>query len=280
MYNLIVLGTGRSGTSMATALFKASGYFLGDSLLPPTDANPFGFYEDEALNGLNAVIITRLLFFRSATRLCPWLINPIHRDIRAAWLAAPLFIPPRRLTHDLEGQVRSYASRTPFCYKDPRFSVTLPVWRPYLPKDTRFLVVFREPDRTVHSMLHNALKEYHPPLPLTPEWAYLHWARNYRRILDRFSRDGDWLFVDYNSIVEHRSIPAIQAFSQAEIDASELDPSVRRSASTREFGHLREARLCYSIYERLLERSARDIAKWSNRGESPGAPVAVSTGKA
>jgi Sulfotransferase family len=280
MYNLIILGSGRSGTSMATALFRASGYFFGDSMLTPDNSNPFGYYEDLGLNHLNAAILTRLLFYRTKTILCPWLLNPIHRDVRAAWVAAPRFLVPRKLPRHHEDQVRRYATRTPFCYKDPRFSVTLPAWRPYLPKDTRFLVVFREPDRTVDSLLQVSAKDYDPPLPLTPRWAYLHWARNYRRLLDRFSNDGDWLFVDYNSIIEHSSIPAIEAFSGAKLDVSELDPSVRRSQSTRKFGDLREARQCYAIHERLLERSARDIARWGQPGGSLPESVAVSNGKA
>ncbi len=280
MYNLIILGSGRSGTSMATALFRASGYFFGDSMLTPGDSNPFGYYEDMDLNNLNGTILTRLLFYRTRAILCPWLINPIHRDFRAAWVAAPRFLVLRKLPRTIEGQVRRFAARTPFCYKDPRFSVTLPTWRPYLPKETRFLVVFREPDRTVHSLLRVCEKDYDPPLPLTPRWAYLHWARNYRHLLDRFSNDGDWLFVDYDSIVEHSAIPAIQAFSGAKLDVSELDPSVRRSESSREFAGLREARQCYAIYDRLRERSALDVAKWGRQGGPSPTSVAVSNGEA
>ena len=178
MYNLIILGSGRSGTSMAAGLFKTSGYFFGDCMHPAGEPNPFGYYEDEHINDLNTVILTRMLFLRTTTAFCPWLLNPIHRDFRAAWVAAPRFILPRRLSRELVEQIHSYVTRTPFCYKDPRFSVTLPAWRPHLPKDTRFLVVFREPDRTVESLLKFSA-EY--GLPLTPQWAYLHSARNYRR---------------------------------------------------------------------------------------------------
>jgi hypothetical protein len=52
MYNLIVLGSGRSGTSMATGLFSQAGYFMGDNLYKPTVANPKGFFENEDINSI------------------------------------------------------------------------------------------------------------------------------------------------------------------------------------------------------------------------------------
>ncbi len=253
---------------MAAALFRNAGYYFGDSLLPASAGNIFGYYEDTHINEINWQLICRMMYLRATSRL-PGLVHQIHRDERTAWLAAPPILMPRRPTPELEARMRHYVERTPFCLKDPRFNVTLPTWRPYLPKPTRFLVVFREPDRTVDSILLMASREYSPPLPVTPKWAYLHWARNYRRLLDRFADDENWLFVDYNSIIEQRSLPAIQAFSQAQVDGSQLDPSVSRSKSTQKFVGLPEARRCYQIYERLCSRSARDIAKWTDRGNSP-----------
>jgi hypothetical protein len=278
MYNLLVMGSGRSGTSMATALFRNSGYFFGDSLIPPGPANPFGYYEDKGLNHLNTLIISRLLFAHTLSRCSPKLLHPVHRQYLAAWMAAPAVLIPRRPMPEQEESIRHYLERTPFCFKDPRFNVTLPVWRPYLPEDTRFLVVFREPDRTVDSILRVASVEYQPPLPVTPRWAYLHWARNYGRILDRFADDENWLFVDYNSIVERRSLPAIRSFSEAEVDASELDPSVRLSQPSQRFNRLREARRCYRVHERLRERAARDLAKWTDRAGSIPTPAAATAG--
>lgn len=38
------------------------------------------------------------------------------------------------------------------CYKDPRFSYTLPAWLPYL-HDTRMICIFREPGLTAESIV-------------------------------------------------------------------------------------------------------------------------------
>lgn len=261
MHSLLILGSGRSGTSMVTALFRNSGYYFGESLLTPDGSNPFGYYEDEILNSINDEIIDRMVFLRTASRI-PGLLHPAHRHDFSHWLSAPLFLIPRKPSAELESKMRRYMDRTPFCYKDPRFSVTLPVWRPYLPAGTRFLVVFREPDRTIDSILRFCEREDKTRLPVTPEWAYLHWARNYGRLLDRLSDGGDWLFVDYDSIVEGRALEAIRSFTGAELDTSEVDPSVRSSNPNGKFGDLPEARRCYEVYRRLRERSDHDLAKW------------------
>ena len=83
-------------------------------------------------------------------------------------------------------------------------------------------------------------------------------------LLNRFSDERTWLFVQYDSIADGRSIPAIQALSGAEVDLSDVNPSVRRTKSNPPRSSLREARECYRIYDRLCERSTRDISKWTS----------------
>ena len=49
MYNCLILGSGRSGTSMAAGVLAKSGYFMGRNLIPPRPANPKGFFESEQI---------------------------------------------------------------------------------------------------------------------------------------------------------------------------------------------------------------------------------------
>ena len=124
---------------------QEAGYFFGDNLIPPNPGNPLGYYEDRELNKLNTELIARMLFSRTLSRF-PGLLHPVHRDYFSAWLAAPPVLLPRMSRPEQKERIRHFLQQTPFCFKDPRFNVTLPVWRPYLPTTTRFLVVFREPD--------------------------------------------------------------------------------------------------------------------------------------
>ena len=45
MKNIFITGSGRRGTSMLAGLFSQAGYFFGDKLYPPREANPKGFFE-------------------------------------------------------------------------------------------------------------------------------------------------------------------------------------------------------------------------------------------
>ena len=42
---------------MLAGLFSQAGYFFGDKLYPPREANPKGFFEDEEVNALNERIV-------------------------------------------------------------------------------------------------------------------------------------------------------------------------------------------------------------------------------
>jgi len=57
MKNCIILGSGRSGTSMLAGCLAKSGYFMGDNLYPAREANPKGFFEDPEINAINEMLI-------------------------------------------------------------------------------------------------------------------------------------------------------------------------------------------------------------------------------
>lgn len=274
MRNLIILGTGRSGTSMATALFRNDpDVFYGHEIIGATEANPYGYYEDDVINKVNDMLIKRMLgtwildvlpakLSRRAEKL---LCEPVHRDYRALWLAAPRRWPRGRLPRDFGRLMGALTRRQPFCYKDPRFSVTLPFWRPHLPDDTQFLVVYRDPDRTVDSMLRDARQAYARPLPLTPRWAFTCWFRTYSRLFDVMAREEQkWLLVSYDQIMNKQALPALARFAEADVDAGQLDPSVSRSDARAQYD-FGVARRCRDLYRRLEQRSTADVTRWSGQ---------------
>lgn len=265
MRNLLILGSGRSGTSMAAGLFRESGAYMGENSYAPRPANRYGFYEDAQINLLNDQILRHMLMRRGR-----WLLwrfaPPIHRHPQALWLAAPrrsVAIDPAPAVREA---MRKHLSHEPFCLKDPRFGLTLPTWRPLLPRGTRFLVVFRDPDQTVDSMLREA-REVASPLPLSAAWAYKAWYRMYHRLLHDFARadaaDASWLFVRYEQIASGVAIPALEAFAETELDHDHVRPDVRRSQRRAYDTPL--APLARRLFEKLVARSERDVVSWGGQ---------------
>jgi hypothetical protein len=259
LHNVLVLGSGRSGTSMVAALFRNSGYFMGFDMLGPSTANVHGYYEDTGITEINNLLLRWMLPWWMM-QLLPGLVPAAHRDARALWLAAPRRV--RSLGTPIAPLVRlldAYARRQPFCYKDPRFSVTLPVWEQFVPCGTRRIVVFRDPDQTVDSILRDACETYDPPLRISPRWAYESWWRNYSRLLHLADAGGPAIFVHYDDVTSGAALPLLAAFTNAAIDTGEIDDSVSRSARVERQGSA--AARCRQLYERLRARSLADLAR-------------------
>jgi hypothetical protein len=259
--NLLILGSGRSGTSMAAGLFRESGAYMGENSYAPRPSNRFGFFEDAQINLLNDAILRHMM--RRGWRRFTWrLAPPIHRYRQALWLAAPRKVVAVDIAPEVREAMRKHTSREPFCLKDPRFGLTLPTWRPELPDGTRFLVVFRDPDKTVDSQLREA-RELAAPLPLTASWAYTSWFRMYRRLLDELSREGEWLFVRYEQIASGVALDALEAFAEIGLCASQIQPDVSRALARADRSPF--ARRSRLLFERLIDRADRDVAAWSSR---------------
>jgi len=256
MRNIIILGTGRSGTSMVAATFRSSGAFMGDQLLRATPSNPRGYYEDRGINLLNNALIRRLL----GRPFLGWRIRrtvfpTVHTVPSAFFLAAPRKLRQIQPTKDEVNRIRSFTQREPFCYKDPRFSVTLPTWLPYLPENAGFVVVFRDPMRTIESILRDAKDEYDPPLPVTRNGGYIYWLRTYARLLGFSETAGKWMFVNYDAMIDGSATMSLSEFASAPLDFSQIDQSTSRS-STHEWPSSGIARCCQDVYKRLYERAA------------------------
>lgn len=253
MRNVIILGTGRSGTSMVAATFRSSGAFMGDQLIRATPSNPHGYYEDRQVNRLNNDFVRRivgppLLGWRIRGRL----FRTVHTVPGAFFMAAPRTIPEIQPTPGEIEKMCSFTQREPFCYKDPRFSVTLPIWSPYLPGDTGFVVVFRDPMRTVESMIRHAREEYEPALPVTENWGYVCWQRTYLRLL-RFSEgSANWIFVDYDSLLDGSGTARLSDFVGCDLNFSQVDRTTSRSAK-HDWPTSKIGRECRAVYGRLCE---------------------------
>jgi hypothetical protein len=242
MKNLIVLGSGRSGTSAVSSLFRNErDVFFGYDMMEASEGNPTGFYECEVVNTINNILLRQMTGVTLLDVLPNWLVPLVenrfpwtHRDTRSLWLARPKRKLAWRLSYDIAHLISRMSRRQPFCFKDPRFGFTLPLWRPYLPEGVRFLVVFRDPAETVASIMKHAAAHYGDrPLPVTEEWAISHWKLMYESILSQRRNDEDhWMIVDFADVLSGEAIPALRVFADAELDLGLLKPSKPKLGSS------------------------------------------------
>jgi hypothetical protein len=133
---------------------------------------------------------------------------------------------------ELKRRMPAQTARRPYLFKNPRFSYTLATWMPFLTAETTFLCVFREPQRTMNSIMRIGRDERlgHqddagtsvPPLdidlpkcPASTEQA--------RRGL---------AFVHYDKLLTRRAIPLLECHLGARADVSMLQPELNRSTMT------------------------------------------------
>jgi hypothetical protein len=212
---------------MAAGTLAKAGYFMGDRLYPPRHSNPKGFFEDPEINGINEELIARVIPKRPRI-LGKWFFRdrPVYGQ---RWLARVPLDTKIEPSPKIIERIKRATEREPFCFKDPRFCYTLPVWRPYL-KDTVFLCVFRHPAVTAKSIIKecNDMK-YLQSLSINFAQALEVWTLMYRHILEFHMHEGDWLFVHYNQILEGEGLDHIERFTGAKVDRTFPEASLRRT---------------------------------------------------
>jgi hypothetical protein len=128
-------------------------------------------------------------------------------------------------------RIRAQVLRQPFCFKDPRFSYTLPAWRPHL-NDTVYICVFRNPASTVKSILKECRDaDYLRSLRISGAMAMETWTLMYRSIIEIHSLKGEWLFLHYDQVVDADGLNRLEEFVDAPVDRNFPEKSLRRSTS-------------------------------------------------
>jgi hypothetical protein len=220
---------------MLAGILHQVGYYMGERLYTAgIDSNPKGFFESKEINRINEAILSRYgeapsfpfvnRFFRLSGRVLP------GRNQR--WLSS--IRPSVDITNDdqeISGRISEAVSKSPFCYKDPRFSYTLPVWRGFLKPGTRFLCIFRRPDITVSSILKECRdREYLSDLPMTEKSAYDVWINMYSHILSKNAGLlADFLFVHYDQILTGSALERLSDFLEVRLATSFADETLNRT---------------------------------------------------
>lgn len=247
--NCIILGAGRSGTSMVAGCLSKAGYFMGSDLLPPTEGNPKGYFESREIEAINEELLAMVLparpkgilgtFFRYRPgRAQRWLARvPVNTKI-----ICPETIGPR---------IQTLVKNGPYCFKDPRFSYTLPAWKPYL-KNVVFVCVFREVGRTIESILTEHRNEpYLKNLSMNYRRALKVWSLMYQHILKIHCSEGEWLFLHYNQLLERSGLDRLETALEASVNRDFPDPQFKRSYNNPE-----TSKEALGIYEKLCQLAA------------------------
>ena len=207
MYNCLILGSGRSGTSMIGGTLAPGGYFFGDKIIPPRAANPKGFFESGVVNNVNERILKNVM---------PTLQYG-HRWLGLVGLpgAKNLYVSGK-----IVKEIKELVAKQPFCYKDPRFCYTLPIWRPHL-KNTKFICVFRHPQSTIASILKECrTAPYLQNMKITKKKAQNIWRLMHTHVVERHRKQGEWLFIHYNQMFNMDTLTKIEEFLQTKVDKS------------------------------------------------------------
>lgn len=233
MHNIIVLGSGRSGTSMLTGILANSGYFTGENseYLKANKSNPKGFFEDYEVNTINEDILRETLV--TIPEKIRKFLFPSYTFYRARWLARLPLSKTIKSTNSINERISKIVLNKTFCYKDPRFSYTLPIWNKYLDSNTKYIVVFREPNKTADSIVREC-KESLPlqKLKMTKRNALLVWNSMYAHILTNYQKSSNkenWKFFHYNQIFKNDSVAELEAFCNLKLEVSFAEKRISRS---------------------------------------------------
>lgn len=222
------MGSGRSGTSMTAGILAQSGYFQGNYVLNKGRINnPFGNFEDQEVNFINEQLLSQVI-------PGPVMVNGVltHRDRPSdmqRWVGrVPVgtVIPPIMTYAE---NIKNLTSKQPFYFKDPRFSYTLPVWRPYL-KNTVYVCVFRNPHKTAQSILKQIVDApYMNSMEMDFDMAMDVWVKMYSHILETHRHEGEWLFLHYDQALTDDGLDKLSAFTGASVNRDFPLKSLRRN---------------------------------------------------
>jgi hypothetical protein len=223
-------------------LFRCGGFYQGREPYKTRDANPTGFYEDREVNEINEAILA--------------LASGVDPTRCHGWLSQLPESVPLTATPELASRIKTILRQSPTLLKDPRFSYTLDAWRSLIGEqgldECKYICVFRDPGTMIASVQKELeTASYLDSLTMDARAIEAVWVSQYRYILSNLATDGDWLFVNYDQVVDGSKLTALEVFIGSECDESIIRPNLRRSKPV-DISLTSEAQ---DLYEELCQRS-------------------------
>lgn len=139
---VVVLGSGRSGTSLLMHALAALGLRLSESLIGARRDNPHGYFEDAHIVRIHADLLRNLN---------AWPYHPLPADWLEAPATAQAYAALRGVLHDRLGR-----SQGLWGFKDPRTASFLPLWQRLCAAEglqPRYILATREPGSILRSLM-------------------------------------------------------------------------------------------------------------------------------
>lgn len=212
---------------MLAEIMYRSGYHLGGRLMGSSEGNPHGYFESYEIEWMNENILEACLPQRASGFLARF---QQHIPVRPAhWLAIQRHVLTQKAQPQWLETLHKAKRQEPWCFKDPRFSYSLPVIREHLDNPV-YLVVFRSPEDTAVSMQKEYEAQNWKRFVRADRKHFLKvWEAMYRQILDHHSTEGEWVFLHYDEVLDGSAKPRLEAALNAELDWSGVDPALKRS---------------------------------------------------
>src|SRR5262245_24536103 len=116
---VVILGAHRSGTSALSGILRLLGFDLGADLVKPNEFNPTGYWENQPVVRLNERILSHLGTSWSDVFSLPYRLD-------AADLREVFETEARALLK------KAFSGKRTWVLKDPRFTMLIDFWLPYL----------------------------------------------------------------------------------------------------------------------------------------------------
>jgi hypothetical protein len=130
----------RSGTSALSGILQLLGFDLGTDLMGPNEFNPSGYWENQQVVRLNERVLSHLGTSWSDVFMLPYRLDRTNLcEIFEAEAKAVL--------------QKTFSGKRPWVLKDPRLSMLIDFWLPYLrERDVSFIHVVRHPVEVANSL--------------------------------------------------------------------------------------------------------------------------------
>lgn len=234
MRNCIILGCGRSGTSLASGLLANGKYFFGGQLYEPSEGNPKGYFESPEINNINEQLLSEVIPRRPRGKIGDLFFRSRPKTSQR-WLSVVPLQVKFKASNEVQRRIEKLTAKGPFCFKDPRFSYTMPAWRPFL-GDAVFICVFRDPSATVKSILKECLSNQSMGgFKIAPERALAVWVSMYSHILSlHYPSGGEWLFIHYRQLVTGTAYDLLSRTLNTTLNLTFADHKLERSKANSE----------------------------------------------
>ncbi|MCG6963740.1 MAG: sulfotransferase [Acidobacteria bacterium] len=220
-----ILGSSRSGTSLVTRALNVCGLNLGpaeDLAGAHEHSNPAGYWENLPIQRFNEELLQHLGG--------SWCVVP---DMAPGWASRPDLEPYRNRARRL---VAKLAEREPWGWKDPRNSLTLPLWQELIP-ELRVVVCVRNPLEAASS-IQKAVVRSGVDAPVVRLAYGLELWGSYQGQIRRHLKPGRYIVTHYESWFSNPHAELIRVASwvglspgPAELEraVAGIDPDLRRN---------------------------------------------------